>query len=474
MNRAYLVTFLLSISLGIGVWLAYPAASALYHLQKGGNYLDQVWSDHNLIPCLDHPEPYDLEQTKSLHFAITHLEQAAGTPWQPDQTYLWLGRAFCVEGALNKAIIAYREYFQRNPDHLAYLELGLAYAARGDTDKAKILWAESGLDHDVFLSVGNRAQAAGDPTLAMLAYDAAIKMNPAQGEIWLQMGLIKLNQMDYPAAEHYLLGALERGSFDSLPHLIDLYQKSGLSEKISPLYPIMIEHSKTHAERLEWWKLWGASLRDRYLWEDAANVYNRALSEFPDEVDFAVGASYAAYYTGESWDTIEAILNRALADNPESGILYYTGGELLSYKLRHAEADLWFKKAIESSPNTRWWYITRSRNAVKDGQLPLAINVMQDAVERFPDFSNANAELAYYLLLNGHHQDAQEKIEEVLSKVTEPWWLLYRYAGEIYEAVLDTNKAIAMYEMALQLEPGNQDLKSRLDQIKSDNLSQDE
>lgn len=123
------ILVLIAVLIGPKVW-------ALYHQVKGGMILSDLLtagqkSNPNSLACDLPPISSDPEKTQ-LRRAISHLESARKYDPRLAQSYLLLGRAYCLDGNIEDAINSYQSYIRLRPKNpLGHLELGLAYSLIG-------------------------------------------------------------------------------------------------------------------------------------------------------------------------------------------------------------------------------------------------------------------------------------------------------------------------------------------------------
>jgi len=116
----------------IGVF-GLPYGLSIYFQSKGGNAVNVL---ETLIRLTDEPiacieQPIDDEQKRVLlDSAISDLSHSIQLNPNLSNSYLLLGRAYCISGHYEEAIKAYQSYINLRPDNpLGHLELGFAYAA---------------------------------------------------------------------------------------------------------------------------------------------------------------------------------------------------------------------------------------------------------------------------------------------------------------------------------------------------------
>ena len=157
--------FGLAVILFLGItasfWLL-PRVLALYHQVRGGiilaNTIQTVQKGNsNAFACDLSPVKGEPERAQ-LRTAIAYLEAAKYYNPRLAQTYLLLGRGYCLYGEQDNAINAYLAYIQLRPQNpLGHLELGFAYETLSEGNLAKDEWKIGGLTEKDFRTQMNEA-----------------------------------------------------------------------------------------------------------------------------------------------------------------------------------------------------------------------------------------------------------------------------------------------------------------------------
>jgi tetratricopeptide (TPR) repeat protein len=206
--------------------------------------------------------------------------------------------------------------------------------------------------------------------------------------------------------------------------------------------------------RLEWWRSLGHRFQERKRWDEAVQVYELALVEYPGVPDLHVNLGVALYRRGDGLDTATREIRRAISIRPE-GSFYMNMGQLLTEERRYDEADAWYRMGIEAEPGSPWWYQVWAGNALQAKNLAEALSRYQIVIERFPEFAPGYFDMAWAYRLNGQVTEAIQSIEraESLMLAPDPWY--YIRAGEIYEWAGQMEKAKGSYRQALELDAVN-------------------
>jgi tetratricopeptide (TPR) repeat protein len=101
------------------------------------------------------------------------------------QTSLLLGRAYCRLGQYSNAISAYQRYVNLRPQNpLGLTEIGIAYGALNNWERAFQEWKSAGISASDLIEVGNQAQQQGDVKGAELWFKRAAQYDPSNQAVW--------------------------------------------------------------------------------------------------------------------------------------------------------------------------------------------------------------------------------------------------------------------------------------------------
>jgi tetratricopeptide (TPR) repeat protein len=207
-----------------------PPALALYHQVKGGMILRRVIltaqkTNPNAIACDLEPVQEDSARTQ-LKQAIAHLEAARHYAPKLAQTYLLLGRAFCLMGEAQNAVEAAEKYISLRPNNpLGHLELGFAYDAEGNEARASSEWEQSTVAAIEFLNIGKQKVIEKQYASALNWYNRAAQLGMV-GDAAYFKGMAYQDQMRYPEALGTYQEALELKNFQEVM-VSDVYYRLG-------------------------------------------------------------------------------------------------------------------------------------------------------------------------------------------------------------------------------------------------------
>ncbi len=337
---------------------------------------------------------------------------------------LWLASAALQSGnpALAETLIASQA---AQGDPLAMRLMSDALLKQGDFARAVIMWQQA-KDVASLLEVGSQAQQAGRLEEALMAYEAAWRLDPESGTLPLANFLLGYRQ-DYARAENML-----RQSLAALPN--------------SRYWP-------------DWSNSLGDALRGQKRWDEAAATYESVIVQAPNDWAAHIGLGWARYERGDGLQAAMSEFQKAINAPKSQGYGQLAIGQILTREKRFEEADAWFVQALALNPDARWWYLARGNAARQAGNLTLALAVYQEALARFPDYAQAYYEIAYADQLNEQPAPAMAAIEQALVLMTPPnaYNNAYYYAraGSIYEWAGDASRALHAYRQALLIDPHN-------------------
>ena len=213
----------------------------------------------------------------------------------------------------------------------------------------------------------------------------------------------------------------------------------------------------------DWLILLGDSLRLQEKWDAAEIAYLQAL-ERETNWRSLIGLGWVYYGQGKDVQVSIDLFMKAASLNSSNGDAYYSIGKLLVIEGRYSEADSWFERAINASPDNPSFYIAQANAARSAGKMDQALRMYNNTISLFPSCTQAYCEMAWAYKLNDQPQlavDAIEKAHEIAGEELMPWCHLY--SGWIFAWIGDYEKAIYEYWQVLIFDPNN---TSALDGIK--------
>ncbi len=185
--------------------------------------------------------------------------------------------------------------------------------------------------------------------------------------------------------------------------------------------------------------------------EDAVALLSKAIAASPSEGLYRLRAILYRML-GDKEDEALADLNKALAMQPKDPLALLQRAELSLGRddVKSAKQDL--KSAIDIAPQVEQIdqaIVVRCFIAIEEGRMADAINDMQVLIERNPNDTFRQLQLASLYLQDNRPRQAIETLTNVLDKEPDNASVL-RSRADAYLAVGEHREAIADYEQALQ------------------------
>jgi len=441
-------------------YLVSPKILSLYFQIKGGQLINNALKVVEDIPdlnitCKSLPESRRGVQAR-VNESITLLRRSLDFNPTNAQANLLLGRAYCLIGDPATAENYYQGYISLRPKNpLGQLGYGFTREALGDPTTAVQAWRIAGLTAEYFVEAGNEAVREDRYEDSLRWFERATWMDPDLAQAWLQLGLA----YDQMGQSEQALAALQT-AWDLDPAISTSALATSLTELEDYqgaeviLDQVLITHPES-PDRLDWFRTLGKVTRAMEKWEKASSVYQRAIQEFPEQPDLYIELGLVMYEQGESLDVARSEIEKAIHLNEQSGDGYYALARLLTQAARYDEADEYYQAAIQRAPQNRWYMVSWGDNARLSGDITEAIDIYQDAIQKFPEFVNAHYQLALAYRLNGEADEAIAAIEKAMEIMNPPVVQIYVRAGEIYRWAGLDDRALTAYRQALILDPDN-------------------
>lgn len=276
---------------------------------------------------------------------------------------------------------------------------------KGDLDKALYYYIQS-LQFDpenaaVFLKIAQIHEQRGNNSIAVRAYSEAVKNDPTLIPAYQGLGVVHMEMRKYKQAQEYLQKAI----------LLDQKRLSEQDAEKEDEYYLLDKGSPTNSYNAL------GILEDMHGNFDLARTYyNLALNANENSANILSNIGYS----------------------------YYLAGELNS-------AERYFKRAINVDNQYKRAWTNLGLIYVQKGQYNRAVKTLKQVIEEFEAYN----ELGYFLMLDGHLEDAEyffqkainmspsyyekaySNLEQVRIKKHELWLLENEAQGD--EAELDLN-----------------------------------
>lgn len=132
----------------------------------------------------------------------------------------------------------------------------------------------------------------------------------------------------------------------------------------------------------------GKESASRKKWEEAIDLYNKAIKENPN-YGYAFISKGIAYMSQGELDKAISNFSESIDVSPEFTEAYQNRGVLLEYKGQFNKAIADFDKAIAADPNSYVLYFNRGMAYVYKSQCDKALPDLEKAIELKPDYAKA-------------------------------------------------------------------------------------
>nr|MBA3532351.1 tetratricopeptide repeat protein [Ardenticatenales bacterium] len=263
---------------------------------------------------------------------------------------IWLAQDALRKGELERALQLAQPLTETDSPYARRVVASIQFA-NNQLEAAFQNWAAIG-DVESLWHAGQVLMENGQVREAELAYRAAWQVDPVAGLLPLA-NFLHEEKKDTPAAITLL-----RDTISSQPHA---------------------------RLRRSWLHRLGALLRAQSQWDEAASVYQQAITDNPQDSRAYIELGWVYYERGDGVEAALAEFHKTIEATPSYAKGYHSIGVLLIREKRYEEADGWLRDAIARAPNNLQWYVTRAKAAQVGGNLPLTLSVYAEAAARFPE-----------------------------------------------------------------------------------------
>lgn len=387
-----------------------------------------LWSVRYLWQMTAHP----------LALLLPANADGAGIPAAHYSGHVWQARALLADGQLLQAETVLQPALAMGDYDAQRLQAEIL-ATRGNVAGAVQLWAQVGAVDDILVAARQAGQA-GHNDDARYAYRSAYTLAPER-TVFPFAQFLRQNTNDVADAENLL-----RQYIAALPN--------------SPYF-------------VQWLRELGILYQDQKAWNKALTIYSQLVAALPDSAPDWVQLGWIYYERDKDTEKAMVQFQQAITVAPQEGDGYYAIGSLLSREQRYQEAESWFIQALEREPMaSAWWYLARASAAQNANNLPLAIQVYQQAKGHFPDRIEVYYQMAWAYRLNKQQHEAVDAIETMISLLGENAYEqrkenvnYYMRAAKIYEWIGDLKKAAIAYQQAQRLDFSNAEVVDSLNQL---------
>jgi tetratricopeptide (TPR) repeat protein len=281
---------------------------------------------------------------------------------------------------------------------------------------------------------GQKAAEVGDAERARVYFEAAWKINPANPVLVEAMVRFSEGQADLVQAAEVLQAAIQI-------------------------------HSGVENEG--WRVRLGGILEKAKRWPEAEAIYQVTLALFPDNWQAHLGLARCLYYGRHDFASAMAEVNWVIERFPNLGEGYESLGELYSAEKLYDEALASYTRQVELTPDS-YWPISNLTQVLSDmGRVQEAIQVLETDGSHFPQEPHR-----YYQLAYNYHQigETARAIDAARQAVALDYSHNAGYLitlGIMYEAGGYIDQAVAAYQDALAIDPGQPDALEALRRLQN-------
>jgi len=337
---------------------------------------------------------------------------------------VWQGLMALAEARPGIAVSVIEESLHESPDDIMlHSLLAKAYEAEGRPREARSEWERANAWEEMI--------RAASRALAARRYDDAwLFLQAAQGRRPLQV-------VRYQTSVLFAQGKVDEA--------ISLLRES-------------IQSWPSADDRQEWLILLGEGMGRMAQWADAIAAYRKALTVENGTSAWKahIGLGMALYASGKQSEVAEAEVQQGIDLMPGESDGYVAMGDILRSDNRYAEADDWYRAAVEKDPENVWIGVRRVDNLVEGQQPEQAQRILSELIQRFPDEAHLYYELGQAYGRQGKLDLAVAAAEKSVS-LDRSGNSEYRVAlATMYERLGQMPDAMRAYLQALDLDPGNQ------------------
>lgn len=314
-------------------------------------------------------------------------------------TYVQIGQLYCDQEQWPQALAAYEKAMHLDANCAAAHEgIGRVYGSLGQRQEeikhyyqATRLNPAAATPYNQFF-LGNALGDMAETAAAIECYQRAIQLNPEFFEAYHNLGLVYLQQQQWPqaievferalalkpdyAASHHGLGKVAelQEQFDRA--LVHYRQAAKLdSSSIAILYDL------------------GNMLLKQFLWQEAEPIYQRLVELTPDSSWSHHNLGYVLHQQ-QRWTDAVPCLEKAALLNPDYGWTYYFLGAAQNARGQAEAAETAFRRSIAINPDGFWAYHDLAELLLQQQRWQDAESIAQAAALIDPETPWAYSQLA--------------------------------------------------------------------------------
>ena len=199
-------------------------------------------------------------------------------------------------------------------------------------------------------------------------------------------------------------------------------------------------------------------------WPQAVAIMEKAYARMPQRLP-VLATLIQVYVAGGQTEKAENLLRQRLSENDQDAAAHNLLGEIQLQKKQFVQAEASFKKATVLAPEWQAAYDNLSRSYLAQGKQDQAVANLQASIEKNSKNKAAYLTLGYLLQISHRQQEAIAVYEKALDALPDLWPAANNLAYLLVEDKFDqtqADKALAMAERALELQPENPTVRDTL------------
>ena len=321
------------------------------------------------------------------------------------------------------------------------------------------------------------------PQVSSMVKSRRRSVSPAEPSYRLAQALVKQEKWQEAIAAYQQALIITPNWVEVQRELGDLFLKLERWDEAVQVYETAIS---LRSESAEVYHNLGDALLKLQRWEDAIAAYEKAI-ELNPEFSWSYNNLGDGLRELQRWDEAAQAYGKAIELKPDFALSHHNLGDILVKKEDWEGAIAAYQKAIELDPNFVWSHYNLAASFEQLGQWDEAVETYQQVLKLQPDLLDVEEKLNQVL-----HQQVKARLETALSYYrqaieNDPMDVenyhkaleikpddaeLYLGLGNAWIAKGEVEKAIAVYQSAIRINPGLNEAKFKLEQLLKQTTSQ--
>src|SRR5580704_7208077 len=413
----------------------------------------------------------DLHENQS-NAAVTSLQEVLARDPDNALAHYYLGEAYEQLGDSSRAASEFREAIRIEPGSVE-AQLGLAEIARKSGDWSGLDQIGAGVvqflpyNADGYLIEAEAAINLNERDRAEKSIQKAIEVAPRDPRGYVQLGMLRYLQHNYPEAEKAFLTVLELdpAASDGLRGLMNVYLAEKDPNKAVAVAKAQIAKSPNNSG---FYDLFGTTLSGSLEdYPGAEQALRKAIQLDPNNTDAIIKLGQVLIKRGAS-DQAIALAEQGVKDHPHDAPLQLFLGERLEAQQNWDGAKASYQRVLEVQPNNPIASNNLAMLMVETkGNLDVALALAQTARRGMPDSANAADTLGWVYYNKGSISSAIPLLKEAVQK--DPNDASFQYhLGLAYKDGGDVKAARDHLQRVLKISPNfpdAQDVRSKLAEL---------